>query len=88
MCIGTGCLSLPKRVMEMSIIVSIFNIIISGAVSLWTLKVILRAGKERKLNSYSTVILSYCGKNWALLSDIISFILVTGLITAYNIVSK
>ena len=72
----------------MGIIVSLLNILISGAVSLWTIRVILKAGKERNINNYSTVILSYCGKNWSLLSDIISFVLITGLITVYNIVSK
>lgn len=88
LCIGLGCLSIPQRVYQMSIVVTIFVIILAGVAAIISLRMIISAAKLKGLSKYSDVITEYCGKKWSITSDIVIIIMVLGVMIMYQIIGK
>lgn len=86
--IGTGCLSLPQRVGQMSVLIAVINIIIGAFAANWTLRMMIQASIKSGQMTYSRVIKFYCGDNWAKVLDISMVIYITGILIIYNIIGK
>lgn len=86
LCVGVGCLSLPQRYSQIGIIIYSLLIIATAIVTIWSLKMIVEAGRKANLTEYSSVILHYCGHKWGKAADIIIIIYIFGVLIVYQIV--
>ena len=86
--VGVGCLSLPQRVGQMSILLCSIEIILSGIAAIWTLEKIIDAGRKAGLTEYSKTIIHYCGEKWGKFADISIIIYIFGIMIVYQIISK
>lgn len=86
--IGVGCLSLPQRFMQISVIVGIIVVISAGLLAYWTLQIIIEAGRKKGITEYSKVILEYCGYRWSVFADITIIVYIFGILIVYQIIGK
>ena len=85
LCIGVGCLALPKVFSQQSIGLSITMILLGSFATYWTLDIIIIAGRKKDIGTYTGVIQYYCGKSWGLLFDITIIIYIMGIMIVYQI---
>lgn len=88
LCMGTGCLILPLRCKQLSIIFCMLEIIIVGFCAYWTLEMLISASRKCGIDTYSKLIKHYLGHCWSKVFDISVIAYIMGVLTIYNIVSK
>jgi len=86
--IGTGCLSLPQRVGQMSVLACCIFILIGGISAYWTLKLLIIASIRCKETTYSKVISKLCGSIWAKVLDYSILVYIFGVLIIYQTLSK
>lgn len=86
--IGTGCLSLPQRVGQMSVLLCSIEIILAGFAAYWTLDLLIYASLKSGEFTFSKVIQKICGKTWAKFLDITMVVYIIGVLIIYQILSK
>lgn len=86
--VGVGCLAIPQRFGQLSIVLATIIIIVACASTYWTLDVIIIAGRKKQLTVYSAVIKEFCGPRWAVFLDVTLIIYTLGIMIAYQIISK
>ncbi len=86
--LGSGCLALPKKFANMSILVGIVDIILAGLSAYLTLKLLSISATKHKIYDYSKLIKKIVGKNWGNLLDISILIYTFGIIVLYNVISR
>lgn len=86
--IGTGCLSLPQRFAQLSVILSIILIFLAGFAAYWTLNLLIFCSLKTGEMTYSKIIKKILSKNWSTFLDITLIIYIFGVLIIYQIVSK
>ena len=86
--IGIGCLALPQKFGQVSILAMTIMLIFVCGMTYITMDIIIIAARKKNLTVYAHVIEEYCGKNWAVLYDVANILFVVGIILAYQIISK
>lgn len=84
--VGVGCLSLPQRYSQIGIVIYSIEIILTAIITIWSLKMIIEAGRKANLTEYSKVIIFYCGSKVGRLADIVIIIYIFGILVVYQIV--
>lgn len=88
LCMGTGCLILPLRCAQLSLLVCFFEILICGGCAYWTLSILTDVSKKCGIMTYSNIIRHYLGSCWSNFFDICVIFYLMGVLIIYNIVSK
>ena len=88
MSLGSGCLSLPKSMSEMSLILGVISIFLTGLATYWTLNLLSIVGEEHQIFNYSVLARKLCGKTIGLILDLSIFIYILGILILYQVVSK
>lgn len=86
--VGTGCLSLPQRFGQMSILVAVIEVFLAGLAAYWTLCLMIIAAKSCNKSDYSKVIKHYWGKGWSKFLDVVIIIYQFGILILYQIISN
>jgi hypothetical protein len=86
--IGIGCLALPQKFGQVSILAMTIMLIFVCGMTYITMDIIIIAARKKNLTIYAHVIEEYCGKKWAMLFDVANILFVVGIILAYQIISK
>lgn len=86
--LGSGCLALPKKFANMSILVGVIDIIVAGLAAYLTLNLLSISATKHKVYDYSKLIKMIIGKNWGNLLDISMLIYIFGILVLYNVISK
>lgn len=86
--IGAGCLALPQRFMQLSILVGVIVVIIAEISAFWTLQIIIEAGRKKGLTEHSKVILEYCGYRWSIFGHVTIIVCIFGYLIVYQIIGK
>lgn len=85
---GVGCLSLPQRVGQLSVLLCSIEIILGGIAAAWTLQKLIEAGRKANTSEYSTTITHYLGNKWSVFGNIIIIIYIFGKMIVYQIICK
>jgi len=86
--LGSGCLSLPKSMSEMSLGMGIISIILTASVTYWTLYILGRTCDKYRVFNYSKLTRLLLGNGFGVALDIIIFIYIYGIIVMYQVVGK
>lgn len=86
--IGTGCLSLPQRFGQLSVLLCSILVVLAGFAAYWTLDLLIYASLKSGETTYSKVIAKICGPRWAKFLDITMIIYIYGVLIIYQIISK
>lgn len=86
--LGSGCLSLPKYVGQVSLLMAIFLVIIIGVLVWWTLSLLSIACYIKKNYVYSRLVKETYGKYLARFFDLIVILYVFGILILYQVISK
>lgn len=84
--LGTGCLALPQKVGQMSLVVSPFAIIIAGLANVWTLLLLSKMASQYNIKNYSGLVKKLCGKRLSYFLDLIIIENVLGIIILYQVI--
>lgn len=84
--LGSGCLALPKKFGQMSIIVALIDILIAGVAAYWTLSIMIIASDKHKIYNYSKLVNSLYGKGLSLLLDFTMLIYIFGVMILYQVI--
>lgn len=88
LCVGVGCLNLPQRLGQMSVVLCFVLMILAGIISYNTLLIIMKAGNKIGALSYTEVIRFYCGEAWSKYANVTIMISITGFMILCQITSK
>lgn len=86
--IGTGCLSLPQRFGQLSIVFTIILIFLAGFAAYWTLNLLIFCSLKTGEMTYSKLIKKVLSKGWSIFLDVTLIIYIFGVLIIYQIVSK
>lgn len=86
--LGTGCLSLPQRFGQLSILLCSLEVIIGGFAAYWTLNLLILASIKSKETTYAKVIEKICGESWAKFLDWIMIVYILGILVIYHIMGN
>ena len=85
--LGSGCLALPQKIQHMSIVLAVFDIILSGLATYWTLNLMLVASRKLKnCFNYAKVVELLYGKK---LSNFLVFTILLytfGIMVLYQVI--
>jgi len=85
--LGSGCLALPQKIQQMSIIVAIVDIILSGLATYWTLNLMVIASRKLKnCFNYSKVVELLYGKKMSNFLVFTILIYTFGIMILYQVV--
>lgn len=84
--VGTGCLALPQRFGQLSVLLSTIEIILSSFIAYWTLDLLIYASIKSGETSYSKVIRKLLGNKWANFLDGIIVVHISGVLIIYQII--
>lgn len=86
--LGTGCLALPVRFSQMSLLSAVIMILIGSAAAYWSLTIMLLSALKAKTYDYSRLVKETLGAGLAKALDIIILIYIFGILIAYQVISK
>ncbi len=86
--LGTGCLALPQKFEQMSLLVSLSMILISSAAAYWSLLLMIKASNAVQAYDYSKLVKQVFGNKISLTLDIIILVYIFGIIISYQCISK
>lgn len=85
--LGSGCLALPKKFGQMSVLVSIIDIIVAGFAAYWTLNIMIIASEKFKIYNYSQLVRTVYGKGLSILLDFTMLIYIFGVMILYQLIA-
>ncbi len=85
--IGVGCLALPQKVGQLSLVLWSILILFAAFSTYLALDIIIEAGRKKELSVYAQVIEEYCGKKWGILYDGTIILYVFGVLITYQIIA-
>lgn len=88
LCIGIGCLTLPKKIEQLSIVIGIITICLCAFSTFLTVNIIIKAGIKKRLTVYSKVVEAYLGRTCCIIFEINQMIYLFGLLISYQIISN
>lgn len=86
--LGSGCLALPQKFGQMSILVTVIDIILAGFAAYWTLNLMIMASAKHKIYNYSKLVEATYGKCLSLFLDITMLIYIFGIMILYQVIGK
>jgi predicted lipid-binding transport protein (Tim44 family) len=86
--LGTGCLALPKRFEQMSLISAVTMILIGSFAAYWSLTIMIQAALKAKMYDYSRLVKETLGPKFANGLDITILIYIFGILISYQVISK
>lgn len=86
--LGSGCLALPQKFGQMSILVSAIEIIVAGLASYWTLNLMIIAADKHKVDNYSKLVHKLFGRPLSLFLEITMLVYLTGILILYQVICK
>jgi len=84
--LGSGLLALPQKFGQMSIVVSIIDIILAGIAAYWTLNIMILASEKYKIYNYSELVNHLYGKGLSLVLDITILVYIFGVLILYQVI--
>jgi amino acid permease len=84
--LGSGCLALPQKFGQMSMLVAIIDIIIAGIAAYWTLNILIQSADKYKIHNYSILAEKLHGKWLSLLLDITILVYIFGIMVLYQVI--
>jgi hypothetical protein len=86
--LGTGCLSLPKAMGDMSLIMGLFSVILTCLATYWTLYILTISSEKYKIFSYSKLTRLLFGNVAGFVIDFMVLFYIFGILILYQVVSK
>lgn len=87
--LGSGCLALPQKIGQMSIVVAVIDIFLSGLATFWTLNLLVQASRKVKnVFNYSKVVEMLYGKKLANFLVLTILIYTFGILILYQVISN
>jgi hypothetical protein len=86
--LGSGCLALPQKFGQMSILVSLIDIILAGLAAYWTLNLMIIASEKYKIYNYSELVNHLYGRGLSLVLDITMLVYIFGVMILYQVIGK
>lgn len=84
--LGSGCLALPQKFGQMSIIVSLIDILLAGIAAYWTLNLMIIASEKYKIYNYSELVYHTYGRGLSLVLDITMLVYIFGVMILYQVI--
>jgi hypothetical protein len=85
--LGTGCLALPLRFGQMSVVGALIMLILGSMAAYWSLVIMIEASRKTNTMDYSRLVKESLGSKLALLLDIIILIYIFGILISYQVIS-
>lgn len=86
--LGTGCLSLPAKMDEMSLLSGVVSIIVVGFASNWTLSLLAFCSTKENIYDYTFLVTKIYGTWLGKILDFFIFFYIFGQICVYQVISK
>lgn len=86
--LGLGCMSLPKRYEETSVLFMNVFLIIASIVNYLTLDILFNVARRNNFSTYSDMIKNICGNIWMKIYNFMTILYISGIMISYQIVSK
>lgn len=86
--LGTGCLSLPKSMGDMSLIMGLISIIFTGCASYYTLSIVTSTSEKFQIFNYSKLTRKLFGNIVGFILDLSVLIYIIGILILYQVVSN
>jgi hypothetical protein len=86
--LGTGCLALPQKFEQMSLLAALIVIILGSFAAYWSLTLMIKASAKTKTYDYSRLVKEELGRGPALMLDIVILIYIVGILVSYQCISK
>jgi hypothetical protein len=87
-CLGSGCLNIPQKIGQMSLIVAAIDICLSGLATYMTLNLLILSSKKAKTFNYGEVVEDYFGRIASYILTISCLIYTFGVLILYMVVSN
>jgi hypothetical protein len=86
--LGAGCLALPQKIKNMSMIVTLIDIILAGFATYWTLNLLILSSKKYKIYNYSLLVRKIFGKGLSIFLDCVVLVYIFGVMVMYQVIGK
>jgi hypothetical protein len=86
--LGTGCLALPQKFEQMSLLAALIVIILGSFAAYWSLTLMIKASNKTKTYDYSRLVKEELGKGPSLMLDIVILIYIIGILISYQCISN
>jgi len=86
--LGTGCLALPLRFGQMSIVGAVVMLILGSMAAYWSLVIMIEASRKTNTMDYSRLVKESLGPKLALILDLTILIYILGILISYQVISK
>jgi len=86
--LGTGCLSLPKAMGDMSLIMGLFSVFLTCIATYWTLYILTISSEKYKIFNYSKLTRLLFGDVAGFVIDFMALFYIFGILILYQVVSK
>jgi hypothetical protein len=86
--LGTGCLALPLRFSQMSMLCALIVVVLGSAAAYWSLVIMIEASKKTKSTDYSTLVKETLGGKLSLILDFTILIYIFGILISYQVISN
>jgi hypothetical protein len=85
--LGTGCLALPLRFGQMSVVGALVMLILGSMAAYWSLVIMIEASRKTNTMDYSRLVKESLGPKLALVLDVIILIYIFGILISYQVIS-
>jgi hypothetical protein len=85
--LGTGCLALPLRFGQMSVVGALIMLILGSMAAYWSLVIMIEASRKTNTMDYSRLVKESLGPKLALVLDIVILIYIFGILISYQVIS-
>ena len=85
--LGTGCLTLPFRFGQMSVVGALVMLILGSMAAYWSLVIMIEASRKTNTMDYSRLVKESLGGKLALVLDLIILIYIFGILISYQVIS-
>jgi hypothetical protein len=86
--LGTGCLALPLRFGQMSVLGALIVLLLGSLAAYWSLRIMIEASRKTNTMDYSRLVKESLGPKLALTLDIVILIYIFGILISYQVISK
>ena len=86
--LGTGCLALPQKFEQMSLLGALIVLIFGSVAAYWSLVLMVKSSEKTKIFDYSKLVKEQLGKNYGLFLDLVILIYIFGILISYQCISN